>query len=97
MHVYEQAYGFTRLRLLVAVFEGWLGVVVVLVLGAGVRLRGAWVPRAALLTGAVSLLALAAVNPDAWIARHNVDRFDRDRQGRHLLPAPGCPTTPCRR
>ncbi len=77
MHVYEQAYGFTRLRLLVSVFEGWLGLVVLLVLGAGLRLRGVWVPRAVLLTGAVSLLALAAANPDAWIARHNVDRFEQ--------------------
>jgi hypothetical protein len=77
MHVYEQAYGFTRLRLLVSVFEGWLGLVVLLVLGAGLRLRGAWVPRAVLLTGAVSLLALAAANPDAWIARQNVDRFEQ--------------------
>jgi hypothetical protein len=33
------------------------------------------VPRAVLLSGAVSLLALASANPDAWIARHNVDRF----------------------
>ena len=75
MHVYEEAYGFTRLRLLVSVFEGWLGLVVLMVLGAGVRLRGSWVPRAVLLSGAASLLALAALNPDAYIARHNVDRF----------------------
>ena len=77
MHVYEQAYGFTRLRLLVSVFEAWLGLVLVLVLGAGLRLRGTWVPRAVLLTGAASLLALSAVNPDAYIARHNVERFER--------------------
>ena len=76
MHVYEQAYGFTRLRLLVSVFEGWLGLVVLFVLAAGLRLRGPWVPRAALLSGAVSLLALALANPDAWIAQHNVDRFE---------------------
>ena len=75
--VYEQAYGFTRLRLLVSVFEGWLGFVVLLVMAAGLRLRGGWVPRAALLSGAVAVLALAAVNPDAWIARENLDRFDR--------------------
>lgn len=75
MHVYEQAYGFTRLRLLVSVFEGWLGLVVLLVLGAGLRLRGTWVPRAVLLTGAASLLALGALNPDAYVARHNLDRY----------------------
>ena len=43
MHLYEEAYGFTRLRLLVSVFEGWLGVVVLLVLVAGVvGGRGGW-------------------------------------------------------
>jgi len=77
MHVYEEAYGFTRLRLLVSVFEGWLGVVVVLVLVAGVALRGSWVPRAALLTGAVALLGMAAVNPDAYIAERNIERFEQ--------------------
>lgn len=77
MHVYEQAYGFTRLRLLVSVFEAWLGLVVLLVLGAGLRLRGAWVTRAVLLSGAGCLLALAAANPDAYIARHNIDRYER--------------------
>jgi two-component system sensor histidine kinase BaeS len=75
MHVYEEAYGFTRLRLLVSVFEGWLGAVVVLVMAAGVRLRGPWVPWAALVTGAVMLLGLAAVNPDGYIAERNVARF----------------------
>ncbi len=75
MHVYQQAYGFTRLRLLVDVFEGWLGLVVLLVMGAGLRLSGAWVARTALLTGAAAVLGLALVNPDAWIARHNLDRY----------------------
>ena len=75
MHVYEQAYGFTRLRLLVSVFEGWLGVLVVLVLAAGVRFDGWWVPRAAVLTGACALLGLAAMNPDAYIAERNIARY----------------------
>jgi len=76
MHVYQEAYGFTRLRLLVDVFEGWLGLVVLGVLVAGARLQGAWLPRATVLTGSVALLGLAVVNPDAWIARHNVERFE---------------------
>ena len=76
MHVYQEAYGFTRLRLLVDVFEGWLGLLVLGVLAAGVTLRAAWLPRAALLSGAGLLLSLAAVNPDAWIAEHNVDRYE---------------------
>ena len=39
MHVYQEAYGFTRLRLLVDVFEGWLGLLVLGVIAAGVQLR----------------------------------------------------------
>ncbi|TNC42453.1 DUF4153 domain-containing protein [Mumia zhuanghuii] len=76
MSVYEEAYGFTQLRLLVSFFEGWLGLVVVLVLVAGVRLSGWWVPRAALLTGAAALLAMAALNPDAYVAERNLDRYE---------------------
>ncbi len=75
MHVYQEAYGFTRLRLLVDVFEGWLGLLVLGVMVAGVGLRARWLPRAALLSGAAMLLGLAAVNPDAWIAEHNLDRY----------------------
>ncbi|WP_112237911.1 DUF4153 domain-containing protein [Kribbella monticola] len=75
MHVYQEAYGFTQLRLLVDVFEGWLGLLVVGVLAAGLTLKANWLPRAALLSGAGLLLLLAAINPDAWIAQHNVDRY----------------------
>ena len=75
MNLYQDAYGFTQLRLLVDVFEGWLGLLVVAVLLAGVVLRASWLPRLALISGVVALLALAAINPDAWIARHNLDRY----------------------
>ncbi len=75
MDIYEEAYGYTTLRLLVSFFEGWLGVVVLLVLVAGIRLSGAWVPRAALLTGATTLLALAMLNPDAYVAERNIERY----------------------
>jgi hypothetical protein len=75
MDLYQDAYGFTRLRLVVDLFEGWLGLVVIGVLLAGIGLRGAWLPRAALLSGAALLLGLAIANPDAWIAKHNVERY----------------------
>jgi signal transduction histidine kinase len=77
MDVYQEAYGFTRLRLLVDVFEGWLGLLVLAVAAGGIALRAAWLPRFALVTGAVGLLGLAAINPDAWIARHNIDRWEQ--------------------
>ena len=76
MDLYQDAYGFTRLRLLVDLFEGWLGLVVLGVLVAGIRLRGWWLPRMALLSGAALLLGLAVANPDAWIARHNIERYE---------------------
>ena len=76
MHVYQEAYGFTELRLLVDVFEGWLGLLVVAVMVAGVTMRAVWLPRFALLTGAVLLAGLAALNPDAWIAERNLDRYE---------------------
>ncbi|MQA12826.1 MAG: DUF4173 domain-containing protein [Pseudonocardiaceae bacterium] len=75
MHLYQEAYGFTRMRLLVDVFEGWLGVLVLVTMAAGVTLRARWLPRFGLISGVVLLLGLAALNPDAWIARQNLDRY----------------------
>jgi two-component system sensor histidine kinase BaeS len=77
MHVYQEAYGFTTLRLVVDVFEGWLGVVVLTVMVAGVLGLGRWIPRIALVTGAVATLGLAVVNPDAWVAERNIDRYEQ--------------------
>ncbi len=76
MAAYEQAYGFTRRRLLVTTFELWLGALFLLILVAGIQLRGRWVPRAALAAAVAALLGLAILNPDAFIARQNVDRFN---------------------
>lgn len=74
MSLYEEAYGFTRLRLLVWVFEGWLGVVVLLVLAAGAVRRAGWLVPAAVRLGAAGLLGLALLNPDLYIAEHNIAR-----------------------
>jgi hypothetical protein len=75
MNLYQEAYGFTRLRLTVDLFEAWLGVIVLAVMVAGLVRWGVWLPRFALVTGVAALLGLAAINPDAWIARHNLDRY----------------------
>lgn len=76
MNLYQEAYGFTTLRLTVDVFEGWLGVVVLLVMMVGGLGRGRWLPRLALVTGAVAVIGLAAINPDAWVAGRNIDRYE---------------------
>ncbi|HEX7746138.1 MAG TPA: DUF4173 domain-containing protein, partial [Micromonosporaceae bacterium] len=75
MNVYQQAYGFTRLRVLVSVAELWLGLLFVLVLVAGIRLRAAWLPRLVVASAVLALLGLAALNPDRFIADRNVDRY----------------------
>jgi two-component system, OmpR family, sensor histidine kinase BaeS len=75
MDLYQQAYGFTVLRVLVDAFELWLGLLVVLVLLAGVRLSGWWLPRAALVSGAALLLLGGLANPEAWVAERNIDRY----------------------
>jgi hypothetical protein len=76
MALYQDAYGLTRLRLVVYVFEGWLGLLVLGAVVAGLVRWGLWVPRFALVTGVAALLGLAALNPDALIAKQNLDRYD---------------------
>ena len=76
MSLYQDAFGYTVLRVFVDGFELWLGLVVVMLLVAGIRLSGWWVPRAALVAAAVFALGFAVMNPDAWVASRNIDRFD---------------------
>ncbi|MDG4761286.1 DUF4173 domain-containing protein [Micromonospora sp. WMMD710] len=75
MQVYADAYGATRLRLVVATTELWLGLLFVLVGVAVVRLRADWLPRLVIGTAVLALLGLAVVNPDRLIADRNVDRY----------------------
>ena len=77
MWTYQQAYGFTVLRLLVEVCEIWLGVVFVLVLLSLVRLRPAWLPRAAVGAAAAALLALVVLDPERFITDRNIDRAEQ--------------------
>jgi hypothetical protein len=81
IYLYEEASGWTRLRLWVHAFELWLGVVIVLIAVAGIRLKASWLPRAVAGTGAAGLLMIGLINPDGFIASHNVDRH---AQGRHF-------------
>ncbi|MFD0366266.1 DUF4153 domain-containing protein [Nocardia sp. GCM10030253] len=79
MWTYQQAYGFTVLRLLVESCELWLGVVYLLVIAAVLRLKRTWLPRAAIGTAMATLLALAVLNPDGLVADKNIDRWQHGK------------------
>ncbi|MEW2430033.1 DUF4173 domain-containing protein [Micromonospora sp. NPDC047644] len=75
MQVYADAYGATRLRLVVSTVELWLGLLFVLVGVAVARFRAEWLPRLVVGTAVLALLGLALINPDRLIAERNVDRY----------------------
>jgi len=81
LHAYTDAYGLTRLRILVGVICCLLAAVLVVLLVAGARrppVPGAppqrWVPHTAVLLAALALLGLTAADPDAAIARSALAR-----------------------
>ena len=76
MQVYQQAYGYTRLRVFVFAVEIALGVLFLLVIAAGVRLRTGWLPQAVVAVGVLTLLGLAVLDPDRFIADRNIDRYE---------------------
>ncbi|MFF2084381.1 DUF4153 domain-containing protein [Nocardia sp. NPDC058176] len=80
MWTYQQAYGFTVLRVLVTVCELWVGLVYVLVLVAIARLHWTWVPRAAVGTALTTLIALALLNPELLVAERNIDRWETNER-----------------
>jgi hypothetical protein len=75
MNLYQEAYGFTRLRLLVDLSILWMAVVFGLVMAAGIAWKGRWLPRAVVAAGLVAVVGFGLYNPDARIADRNVERF----------------------
>jgi hypothetical protein len=75
LHLYEEAYGYTRLRLTADAILLWLGALFCLVLAA--RAGGAaWLPRAAVAVTAGALLVFGLSDPERRIADRNVDRYE---------------------
>ena len=77
MWLYQQAYGFSVQRLMVIAIELWLGAVFVLIAVAGIRMTARWLPRAVLVAGVLTLLGVAAINPERLIAERNIDRYQQ--------------------
>ncbi|MFG2987071.1 DUF4173 domain-containing protein [Streptomyces sp. NPDC048258] len=77
MDLYVDAYGLTRLRVSVAAMELWLGLVIVLIMAAGV-FGARWLPRAVAGSVAAGVLAFGLLSPDGMVAESNVARFEAD-------------------
>ena len=75
MWLYEQAYGFTELRVYTHSFMLWLAVVLVLYLAALLRERWGLFVLGTAVSALLYLAALNVVSPDALIARENVARY----------------------
>ncbi|MGP3688882.1 DUF4153 domain-containing protein [Streptomyces sp. IBSNAI002] len=77
MDLYVDAYGLTILRVSVTAMEMWLGLVLVLIMAAGV-FGARWLPRAVAGSAAAAVLAFGLLSPDGMVAERNVARFEAD-------------------
>lgn len=75
MDMYVEVYGLTRLRVSVLAGELWLGLVIVLIMAAGVW-GARWLPRAVAASAAAGVLAFGLMSPDSLIAERNVQRYE---------------------
>ena len=86
MYLYQQEFGLTELRLYTTIFMAWITVVLgwfVLTVLRGARERFAF---GALAAGFAAVLAINAMNPDALIARTNIERAqDGEKLDAHYL------------
>ncbi|MFE9958215.1 DUF4153 domain-containing protein [Micromonospora sp. NPDC005299] len=77
MWTYQKVYSFTGERIFVMAFELLLGVVFLMILAAGVRWRGRWIPGTTVALAVAMLLGLAVLNPEDYAAKRNILRYER--------------------
>ncbi len=90
--LYEEAYGFTRMRLLSHVFTYWVGAVLLLLAAQMLSSSRHVLLAGSLISGYLLLTGLNAINPDAWIARGNLGRGDDSAAYISTLSADAVPT-----
>ena len=75
VYLYVDEYGLTQLRFYVTAFVAWLAVVLAWFILTVLRGRRDRFAFGALVTAFAAVLAINAVNPDAFVARTNLDRM----------------------
>ncbi|SCL20012.1 protein of unknown function [Micromonospora rhizosphaerae] len=75
MYTYQKVYSFTGERIFVMAFELLLGAVFLMILAAGIRWQGRWIPRVTVGLAVVMLLSLAVLNPEDYAAQRNMARY----------------------
>src|ERR671930_113438 len=92
MRLYQREYGLTELRIYATGVILWLGCVFVLLAATVLRARPRGFATGAVVAGFVATLALNVLNPDALIARTNLDRPKIDVAYVSRLSADAVPT-----
>jgi hypothetical protein len=80
MYLYTQQFGFTELRLYTTIFMLWISVVLVWLVLTVLRGRRERFAFGVLTTGFAAIFLINALNPDALIARINVDRMEAGKE-----------------
>jgi hypothetical protein len=80
MYLYTQQFGLTELRLYATIFMLWISVVLVWLVLTVLRGRRDRFAFGVLVTGFTAILLINALNPDALIARINVDRMEAGKE-----------------
>jgi hypothetical protein len=75
--LYEDTFGWTWPRLAVHATILAVGALLLCGLVAVIRGRVEWLPTAAIAVAVVTLIGFSAMNPDAFIAQRNLERFQR--------------------
>jgi hypothetical protein len=80
MYLYQQEFGLTELRLYTTIFMVWISTVLLWFVLTVMRARRDRFAFGALLAGFAAIFAINAMNPDALIARTNIDRMEQGRR-----------------
>jgi hypothetical protein len=82
LRLYEEAYGFTILRLYSHIFAVWIALIFLLLAAdfAGLLTRRRWLVGAVSVSAMAVLLALNVINPEALVVSLNLDRAQATRK-----------------